>query len=193
MASNPKQRFTPEEYLAMEREAHYKSEYLDGEIFAMAGASPHHSLIATNTIRELSLQLMRRACQVYSSDMRIDLSKHGMYGYPDAVVVCGEPMFSDKYRDNLINPIVIIEVLSKSTEAYDRGEKFIRYRKLKAFKEYLLIAQDTPYVEHYLRQPNHRWTLSEADGLRGSIYLPAIECTLKLAKIYDKVKFARRS
>jgi Uma2 family endonuclease len=193
MASKPKQRFTPEEYLAMERAALYKSEYLDGEIFAMAGASEQHILIEANIIGQLNNQLSGRPCRVYTSNMKIDLSKHGLYGYPDAVVVCGETLFSDKYKDNLINPVVIVEVLSASTEAYDRGENFIRYRKLKTFKEYLLIAQDTPHVEHYVRQPNHRWTLSEADGLRGSIYLPAIKCTLKLSKLYDKVKFAERS
>ena len=189
MASNPKLLSTPQEYLAMEREATYKSEYVDGEIFAMAGASPQHSLITTNVIREISTQLLDKPCQIYSSDMRIDLRENGMYSYPDAVVVCGEPVFSDEFNDNLTNPVLIVEVLSKSTEGYDRGEKFIRYRKLATFQEYVLISQYGYHIEHYFRQPNKIWALSEYTDLDAMISLPTIECSLILANVYNKVKF----
>jgi Uma2 family endonuclease len=189
MATNPKKLFTPEEYLAMEREAEYKSEYLDGEIFAMAGASLRHIAIEANVIRELGNQLLEKPCQVFTSNMKVDLSEHGMYGYPDALVVCGEPVFNGKHQDNLANPLVIVEVLSDSTEAYDRGEKFLRYRKLSSFKEYLLISQHAPHAEHYYKQENNKWLMSEYDGLQASLELPSLEITLRLSSLYAKVKF----
>jgi Uma2 family endonuclease len=189
MASNPKKFFTPEEYLALEREADYKSEYLDGEIFAMAGASLTHIAIEANVIRELGNKLLEKPSQVYTSNMKIDLSKHGMYAYPDALVVCGDPVFHDKHKDNLTNPLVIVEVLSDPTEGYDRGEKFLRYRKLKSFKEYLLISQHVAHVEHYSKQENNKWMMSEYDGLQASLELPSLEMILNLSSIYAKVKF----
>jgi Uma2 family endonuclease len=189
MASNPKKLLTPEEYLAMERQANYKSEYLDGEIFAMAGASLTHITIEANVIRELGNTLLEKPFQVFTSNMKVDLSEHGLYAYPDALVVCGEPIFNDKYKDNLINPLLIVEVLSDSTEGYDRGEKFLRYRKLNSFKEYLLIAQHAPHIEHYFKQENNKWVMSEYDGVQELLQLPSLEITLKLSSIYAKVKF----
>ncbi|MBI3653505.1 MAG: Uma2 family endonuclease [Acidobacteria bacterium] len=185
MASNPKKLYTPEEYLAMEREAEYKSEYFDGEIFAMAGASEEHNLIAGNIFASLHSQVRKHGCRAYTSDMRIDMSKKGLYAYPDVVVVCGESKFSDKHKDNLINPKVIIEVLSKSTEAKDRGFKFMRYRKLDSFVEYLLVSQDKVNVEHYVRQSDNRWIMTEISSLEDTIKLSSIQCELKMSDIYE--------
>lgn len=187
MASKPIQHLTPEEYLAMEREASYKSEYIDGEVVAMVGASEPHNLIVTNIIAELSVQLRGRPCKVYASDMRVDVRESGLYAYPDVVALCGEPILTDDEQDNLRNPAVIIEVLSKSTEAYDRGKKFMKYRRIESLFEYVLIAQDKYHVEHYVRQQNGRWLLSESTALGDEIYLSSIDCHLKLSAIYDKV------
>jgi Uma2 family endonuclease len=190
MASQPKPRYSPEEYLAIERESEFKSEYIDGYIVAMVGASEPHNLIVTNSVRELSSQLKSRDCRVYSNDMRVDLRGRKLFAYPDVVVVCGDPQFADESQDNLRNPVVIIEVLSQSTESYDRGLKFIKYRRIESLKEYLLIAQDGAMVEHYVRQANGDWLMSEASGLDAVIRLGSIGCDLKLVEIYDKVKFA---
>jgi len=187
MASNPTERFTTDEYLAMERAAQYKSEYIDGEIVAMVGASEPHNLIVTNLVGELSVQLRGRLCRVYASDMRVDVRESGLCAYPDVVALCGEPILADDEQDNLRNPGVIIEVLSKSTEAYDRGKKFMKYRRIESLLEYLFIAQDKSHVEHYVRQVNGGWLLSESTTLGDEIYLSSIDCHLKLSVIYDKV------
>lgn len=189
MASQPKPTHTPEEYLALEREAEFKSEYIDGYIVAMAGASEPHNLIVTNIVRELSIQLKGRDCRVYSNDMRVDLRERNLFAYPDVVVVCGEPQFADESRDNLRNPVVIIEVLSQSTESYDRGLKFIKYRRIESLEEYVLVAQDGALIEHYVRQPNGAWLMSEAVGLDGVVRLESIGCDLRLIEVYDKVRF----
>ena len=187
MSSQTKQHYTPEEYLALERQAQYKSEYYAGEIFAMAGASRWHNLIVTNVVRELSLQLKGRPCTTYPSDMRVKISPTGLYAYPDVTVVCGEARFDDTQQDTLLNPTLIVEVLSDSTEAYDRGGKFAHYRKLDSLMAYVLITQTKPHIEHYVRQPDNRWLLSEADSIHDTIHLPAIDCHLALAEVYDKV------
>jgi Uma2 family endonuclease len=191
MASKLKPRFTPEEYLELEREAEFKSEYIDGEIIATTGASEPHNLIVTNIVRELSTQLKGRPCRVYSSDMRVDLRERSFYAYPDVVILCGEPKLHDDWMDNLLNPTIIIEVLSQSTEAYDRGRKFMKYRRIESLAEYVLVAQDSCYVEHYTRQPDDHWVLSEASSLDENIYLPSIECDLKLSEVYDKVDLSK--
>jgi len=188
MPSQTRRRFTPEEYLALERQSETKSEYFAGEIFAMGGASRWHNLIVTNCVRELSLQVKIRPCRVYPSDMRIKVSATGLYTYPDVIVACGAERFDDEQKDTLLNPIVLIEVLSESTEAYDRGSKFEQYRKLESLIEYLLIAQDKPHVEHYVRQPDGLWLFSDVSGLDGVVQLPSIECSLALAEVYDKVE-----
>ena len=143
---------TPEEYLAKERKALNKSEYRDGRIYAMPGASREHNLITGNAFAELHFQMRNRVCEVYPSDMRVKVSAAGLYTYPDVIVVCDEPHFDDSYFDMLLNPTVLIEVLSPSTAAYDRGEKFRRYQYLDSLCEYVLISQDSVCVEHYLRQ-----------------------------------------
>jgi Uma2 family endonuclease len=187
MATEPKRFVTPEEYLAGERESLDKSEYLQGQVFAMGGASPRHVLIVTNLVSELRSQLKRRSCAVFSTDLRIMVSETGLYTYPDVVVVCDGLKFRDGFKDTVTNPTLIVEVLSKSTKDYDRGEKFEHYRTIDSLKEYLLIAQDRPYVEHHLRQPDNKWLLSETGDLNGVIQLPTIGCSLALAEIYDKV------
>ena len=134
--------FTPEEYIALERKAHFKSEYFDGHIIAMSGASRQHNLIVTNISGELHVQFKGRGCEVYTNDMRVRPSPRDTYVYPDVVVVCGEPEFEDDVFDTLLNPILIVEVLSPSTERRDRGEKFTRYKHLAALQEYVLVSQD---------------------------------------------------
>ena len=182
-------RYTPEAYLALERKADYKSEYVNGQIFAMAVANRRHNLIASNFCREVSLQLRGRPCETYISDMRVKVSNTGLYTYPDVVVACGDFRFEDMNNDTLINPIVIVEVLSPSTEAYDRGEKFAHYRRLASLQEYLLVSQNQVRIEHYVRQGT-QWALSEASALDEGVHLAAIHCDIALQEVYDKVSFA---
>jgi Uma2 family endonuclease len=187
MSSQPKTYITPEEYLTIERKAEYKSEYVNGEMFAMAGVSERHVLIVTNIVVELGGQLRRRPCTVYSTDLRLRVSPTGLYTYPDVVVVCGQARFADDQKDTLLNPTLIIEVLSDSTKDYDRGGKFQHYRTLASLTEYVLVSQETCHVERYVRQPENRWLLSETNEVKDTIHLSAIECDLVLAEVYDKV------
>ena len=188
MSLQPKTRFTPEEYLALERKAECKSEYFNGEIFAMSGATPQHVLIVTNVVSELRGQLKSRPCTVYSTDLRLKVSATGLYTYPDVIVVCGEPQFNDDHKDTLLNPTLIVEVLSESTKDYDRGGKFEQYRMLESFMEYVLIAQDKHHVEHFVRQPDNRWLLSETNRVEDTLELTSIGCNLALTEVYDKVE-----
>jgi Uma2 family endonuclease len=179
---------TPEEYLAIEREAEYKSEYFNGEIFAMSGASPEHNQIVTNIVGELYAQFKKRPCRVYANDIRVKVSTTGLYTYPDVVAMCDKPRFDDEQKDTLLNPTVIIEVLSDSTANYDRGEKFKHYRSLDSLVEYILIAQDECHIEHYVRQANNQWLLLETHDLLETIELSSINCHLALSDVYDKVE-----
>jgi Uma2 family endonuclease len=178
---------TPEEYIASERKATLKSEYLSGEIVAMSGASLSHNLITMNTANQLYNQLVESRCRVFSSDMRVGIGAGTSYFYPDVAVVCDEPRFEDNALDTLINPIVVIEVLSPSTEAYDRGEKSARYRQLESLQEYVLISQDRVRVEHYLRQ-GKQWILSEFSALENVLPLTSIGAELSLNQIYRFVE-----
>jgi Uma2 family endonuclease len=178
-----------EDYLEIERRGPVKHEYFRGEIYAMSGSSEEHNLITTNVIATLHAQLRRRPCRVYPSDMRVRVRPTGLYTYPDVTVVCGLSRFDDSHQDTLLNPTLIVEVLSPSTAAYDRGEKAEQYRRLDSLQEYLLIAQDRVHVEHYRRQPDNQWLLTETDALNDSLDLPAIECQLLLADLYEKVQF----
>ena len=178
--------YTAEEYLTLERSVSYKSEFHDGQIYAMTGASREHNLITVNIARELSVQLKRRPCEAYMNDMRVKAAEARSYHYPDIVVVCGTPQFEDAQVDTLLNPTLLIEVLSPSTEAYDRGGKFAHYRKIPTLCEYLLVAQDQPSIERYVRQGDV-WILSEAVGLEASAPLQSIGCILSLREVYDKV------
>jgi Uma2 family endonuclease len=191
--------YTVEEYLALERESEERHEYLDGQIYAMAGESLAHGDISVNLVRELSSQLRGGPCRVLSKDMKVRSGPfpktrrqtRGLFSYPDVVIVCGEPQLHDEYRDVLLNPQVIIEVLSPSTEAFDRGEKFLRYRTyLESLTDYLVVAQNKPLVEHFTRQPNGQWLIAVAvTDPAGSVALTSIGCRLHLGEVYDRIVF----
>ena len=176
--------FTPEEYLIIERNAEFKSEYVAGKIYAMAGASVEHNLITANVAGEFYVQLKGGGCRTYASDMRVCTSPEGLYTYPDVTVGCGEPETLDGHGDVLLNPTVIVEVLSPSTEAYDRGDKAEHYRQLASLTDYILISQDRCRVEHFARQGEHAWLLSEYTSVTDQVVLGAIGCTLRLSDIY---------
>ena len=187
MTSQPKDLLTPDEYLAIERKAEFKSEYYAGEVFAMAGASRRHNLIVSNIIRVLGNQLLERDCNVYPSDMRVKIVKTGKYTYPDVVVVCGTEQFEDEHQDTLLNPAVIIEVLSDTTEAYDRGKKFENYQYIESLRGYILVAQEPYRVERYIRQDDKTWTYSEFHDAEEQVELSTIGCDLSLQDVYAKV------
>ena len=179
---------TPEEYLLKEREAEFKSEFRDGQIIAMPGASRHHCLISGNIFAELHIQLRDGHCEVYMNDMRVKIPKRGIYTYPDVVVVCDEPLFEDDHFDNLLNPTVIVEVLSPSTEDYDRNEKFSSYQTIESLQEYILVAQDDVHVEQHVRK-NGKWDLTIFTSLNDLLQLGSIACQLAIKAIYEKVRF----
>ena len=189
MSTQPKAFITPEQYLDIERRAEYRSEYFHGEVFAMAGAQEAHSILAGNLMREFNQQVRQKPCRVYSNDMRVHVPSTGLYTYPDIVAVCGERQFIDSNVDTLLNPNLIVEVLSPSTEAYDRGRKFERYRAVTSLTEYLLIASDRVHAELFTRNATN-WVLSEAKELENEMEIASIGCRLKLADIYEKVDFA---
>ena len=178
--------YTTEEYLARERMAETKSEYLGGEIVAMAGATRAHNLMVGNLYRELSQQLRGGPCEAYVNDMRVRVNRTGLYTYPDIVVACGEIQFDDNQADTLLNPVVVIEVLSPKTEAYDRGDKFAHYRRLDSLQEYVLVAQDKMRVERYVRQ-GEAWVLSELSAPDDVVSLSAIGCNVTLRDLYERV------
>lgn len=178
--------YTAEEYLALERQADFRSEYIDGQIVAMSGGSLAHSLVGTNLIRTLGNLLEDTPCFVVNSDMRVRVDP-SLYTYPDVTVICDEPEVEDAQGDTLLNPTAIFEVLSPSTEAYDRGEKFRRYRKVPSLRLYVLVAQATPSVEVFTRQ-GEVWVFSDATGLGASIHLESIGCPLALRDVYAKVR-----
>ena len=181
-------RFTPQEYLALERKSETRNEYYNGEIVAMAGASREHNLTVANLLRDIGNQLEDRPCESYPSDMRVFIEATGLYTYPDVSVVCGEPRFQDREVDTLLNPTVIVEVLSPSTEAYDRGDKFRHYRRIDSLREFVLISQDRMMVERYTRQGKD-WVLSEMTDPDQVLKLESIGCQIPLDRIYAKIKF----
>src|SRR5882762_9016170 len=182
---------TPEQYLEIERKAEYKSEYFGGEMFAMAGASREHCLLSANLLAILHLQLRTRSCEIYTSDMRVRITRTGLYTYPDVTVVCGEPRFTDDVVDTLINPTFLAEVLSPSTEAYDRGRKFEHYRSLESLSEYLLVAQDRMHADLYTRQPDGSWVLREASQAEDTLELRSIACHISMEDLYSRVTLLR--
>ena len=182
-----KKTLTVEEYLAMERSSQEgKCEFVDGQIFAMVGASREHNLIGVNITRELSNQLKGKPCEAYANDMRVKAAEAKGYHYPDIVVVCGKPEFEGGHLDTLLNPTVLIEILSSSTEAYDRGGKFAAYRKIQSLHEYLLVSQEEPFIERYVRK-GEAWVLTETAGLDGLVNLDSIGCFLALNEVYFSV------
>ncbi len=182
--------YTPQEYLARERLAQSKSEYLDGRIHAMAGASRVHSLIAMNLGAELRQRLRESPCEVHGSDLRVLVDETGLFTYPDVTVVCGEPKFFERSKlDTLVNPKVIFEVLSPSTEAYDRGGKFGHYRRVASLREYVVVSQERMLVEWFCRGDDGAWVLREARGAEGVLRLDSLGCEVPLSGIYERVNF----
>ena len=171
----------------MERSGTVRHEYYRGEVFALAGSSEAHNTILANIIMTLGMQLRKLPCKVYPSDMRLKIPKTGLYTYPDASIVCGTAQFDDTERDTLLNPIIVIEILSPSTERYDRGRKFQNYRTIATLQEYMLVAQDAYHIEHYVNQNDGNWLLMPYDTIEAQIHLTAIDCTLALVDVYDKV------
>ncbi|MBA3534035.1 MAG: Uma2 family endonuclease [Ardenticatenales bacterium] len=187
MSSLPKSFLSPAEYLAFERQAGNKHEYYAGEIFAMVGASREHTLIVSALIRLLGNQLLERPCNVYPSDMRVKVDKKGKYTYPDVMVACGEEHFDDEENDTLLNPVIVIEVLSESTEAYDRGKKFEHYQYITTLTDYLLVCQYPYRIEHYVRQSDNQWLYQEFHEAENMVEIASIGCVLSLADVYAKV------
>jgi Uma2 family endonuclease len=187
MATAALTHYTPEEYLALERNAESKSEYLDGRIVAMTGASAAHVTITGNVHGELRMHLRGTACRPFMGDMRVQIGGGRRYTYPDVAVVCGAPAFMDGALDTLTNPALIVEVLSPSTEAYDRGEKFLQYRTIDSLREYVLIAQDRVLVERFVRT-GESWTLSTVSDLDAALELTSVDCSIPLREIYYDVE-----
>ena len=187
MATHPKTYLTPEQYLEIERKAEFKSEYFQGEMFAMGGARWTHNRLVANLIASLHQQLRTSPCQTLPSDMRVQVNAAGLFTYPDVIVVCGEPQFLDETRDTLLNPSVIVEVLSPSTEAYDRGRKFEYYCSVESISEYLLVSSERVRAELFTRQPDSRWMLTAANRLEDSLDLQSVGARLALADLYEKV------
>ena len=185
MASLPSHNLSPEEYLALERKADRKSEYVDGVMFLMSGASRRHNLIVGNITTELNLRLRPLDCDVYPSDMKVRLPDSSRFFYPDVSVVCGEPDFADGERDVVLNPVLVVEVLSDSTAAFDRGKKFQAYKQIETLIEYVLVAQDEMVVESFVRQPG-AWLHTESRGADASIILRSVSCEIPLRDIYRR-------
>ncbi|MBK8025233.1 MAG: Uma2 family endonuclease [Chloroflexi bacterium] len=184
----PRRRLTPEEYFGIDAASEFKFEYLDGEVYMMAGAKPNHSLIGMNTGASLHTQLAARDCQVHGSDLRVSVAHAGLYAYPDLTVVCGQPIY-DERGDTLLNPTLLVEVLSPATEKFDRGEKFRRYQRLESLQEYVLIDQEQAVVEVFTRQSEGKWLYVAAVGLNATVALESVGCTLALADVYHRVTF----
>lgn len=205
--ATPKERirYTVEEYLAMERVSDIRHEYLDGYVYAMAGESESHGIITSNLVIEIGTRLKGSGCRTFDKDTKVQSGEvpktksssqpKDLFSYPDILVVCGERKYLDEYKDVLINPTVIIEVLSPSTGEFDRGEKFIRYRTyLASLQDYLVVAQDKPLIERYSRQANGLWVIAETvSDLAGTIHLPSINCVVPLAEIYEGIVFPEPS
>ncbi len=178
------------EYLDMERRSEIRHEYLDGQVYMMAGESPKHSNICFNLYTSVGSRLRGKTCRGYSPNMKIATNNKGLYAYPDLAVVCGEPKYHDKKADILLNPNIIFEVLSPSTQYYDRGEKFLRYTNfIKSLTDYVLISQDKPLVEHFSRQPDNSWKSVVIQGLDAILALPSIEIEIPLIELYEKISF----
>lgn len=190
MTALPKKRYTLEEYLELDRNSEEKYEYFAGEIFAMAGGSPEHSRISLNIGTVLRIKLRAGACEAFNSDMRVKVPAALPYRYPDISVVCGEPQFETlQGQAMLVNPVLLIEVLSPATAAYDLGEKFTAYQSIASFREYLLIAQTRPHVIRHLYQAPGQWLRTEVSGLENEVPLETLGLTLPLAEIYERVQF----
>ena len=182
--------YTPDEYLEFERASDVRHEYVDGEIYEMAGESLAHSRICVNIAGEMRSSLKGSRCEALSPNMKVRAESKGMFAYPDLSIVCGEPVFHDKQRDVLLNPKVIIEVLSPSTQRYNQTKKFFRYRKeIPSLTDYILIYQDSPFIEHHEKVSDGRWVHNAFDGIEDVLRIPSIDCEVPLSEIYDRVEF----
>jgi len=190
MATNPISRLTEEQYLAIERAAEFKSEFLNGQMFAMSGASMQHGRLQQNLSGELWVRLRGTGWEALLSDMRVRVGKSGMYTYPDISVVCGKPILADDYQDNLLNPIVLFEILSPTTEKYDRGLKFQHYRTIETLQDYILVDQNQIRIEQYTRQADHTWTLRDYQHPDEELKIDSIHVLIPLIGIYERVEFA---
>jgi Uma2 family endonuclease len=195
MSALPKKKYiTEEEYLIMERVSPVKHEYFNGEIYQMAGSSEEHANISSNININLGIQLKKRPCKTYHSDLRVHIPSTGLYTYPDVFVVCGKPqLLDDTYLDTVTNPVLIVEVLSPSTADYDKGAKFEHYRTIDSLQEYVLVWQDKKRVARYTKQSDNSWNLQDFIGDDADIELKSIECLLTMDDIYDKVEFAEEN
>ena len=192
MALQPRY-LTPDEYLLIERRAETKSEYIDGVMYAMAGASPNHNIVLSNLITELNLQLRPTPCLVFPSDMKVRIPDRRKYLYPDVSVVCTQPVYADDDKDVLLNPLLVVEILSQSTASYDRSRKFLWYQQMESLEEYVLVSQDEPLVETYYRQPDGTWTYTKLDRLDATLTLRSVNCAIPLKTVYSKVEFPPRA
>jgi len=183
----PEQPCTVEEYLEFERASEARHEYLDGEIRLLVSGSGNHNIISVNILGALHTQLRKSPCEVYIVQMRLLISHTGLYTYPDLTVVCDKPQFA--HKDTLLNPTLIVEVLSPESIGYDLGKKFQHYRAIESLREFVAVSEDHPHIEHYVRQPDGTWNFSDATGLDAVLELPSIGCTLALADVYEKVTF----
>lgn len=192
MSLQPQRRYTLEEYLALERESEVRYEYWHGEVFAMSGGTLYHDRIMGNVFDLLRTQLRGKGCDVFTNNMQIKVPAAPPYRYADGSVVCG-PVEVERFNshDLLLNPLLIWEVLSPGTEAYDRGDKFTYYKSIASFREYLLIAQHRPHVTHYVRQQDDTWAYEEVNDLQDQLSLPAVDCTLALSDVYREVTFSQ--
>ncbi|HVN64015.1 MAG TPA: Uma2 family endonuclease [Candidatus Binataceae bacterium] len=188
MASHPITKITEEEYLALDRAAEVRSEYFNGEMFAMSGGSMRHAQLQGNIFGELYNALRGGACRAYGSDFRVRVSPGRMYTYPDVTVVCGKPLLADERQDVLLNPVVIFEVLSPSTEQYDRGLKLQYYRRIESLSDYILVDQNQIHIEQYTRGDAGVWTLRDYQNLEEELRIPSIGVALALGRIYDRVE-----
>lgn len=190
MSSQPRHLYTLEEYFALEKSSKVKYEYWNGEVFAMSGASLNHNRIVADITGELHTQLKNRRCEILPSDMRVKVPTAGPYRYPDVVVACGDLQIETiQGLEMLVNPILIVEVLSPTTEDMDKGRKFDHYRSIEFLQEYLLIAQEKVHVMHYIKQSPNFWTLTETQDISTTLTFPSINCTLALSEVYRRVKF----
>lgn len=189
MLQSEQKYYTPEEYLALEEEAEYRSEYYQGEIFAMSGGSANHNRIAGNVHTAMNIAFAGGPCEAFITDMRLLVKKNGLYTYPDVMVVCGGLEFGQGRDDTLTNPVVIVEVLSKSTQDYDRGGKFALYRALETLQDYILIEQDKVHIEYFHRLEDGRWILQEFNRLEDVVRLESIDCELSIEQIYRRVEW----
>ncbi len=187
MLQQEKTYISPEKYLAMEEKADQKSEYFNGEVFMMVGASANHNRITGNINAFFNTTLANATCESFASDMRLQVKANGLYTYPDVMVVCGKPEFAAGRNDTLTNPILIVEVLSPSTKNYDRGQKFMPYRELETLVDYVLVEQDRPHVEYFHRQDAGRWLLTEFNTADVALPLEALKLQLPIARIYQKI------